>query len=436
MEWIKEHKNNLMDFGLFLLLFIISFVVSFMIIHLWGDQILCYGFSYNISKRMIIYKDFNAVPTPLYFMIASIFIKIFGNYVISLGILDSLFMAAIGFILFKMIGYKGFIPFLFFIVFVPSPYNLMCLFFIFMILYCIHKEKYNDLFIAFIVGLVFITKQNIGVLLFIPMILYSKHKIKSIIIFTLPFLFLCIYFLYHQALYDFFDYAFFGLFDFSGNRYFNYSLLFITICCVIYLLFPVFKSRIQDKEALYILFFQFLIYPICDIHHFSPCFVLFLYYFLKKCKSKKIDIAICSLVCMYTVYAFCCVFMPIHISTKKDFLYLKSPFGLSNYMEEIYEKFDGDIENVYFDSDTSYLLKLYYDIPASKFDLFFDGNLGYFSKEKNIKELEEHCQKEKCTFIIYKDYGKDYQGTVLHDFITKHYKKIEEFHGREVYSSK
>ena len=436
MKLIKDHKSLLLDIGLFLLLYIVSFVIAFMLTSIWGDQVLCYGFSYNISKGLIIYKDFNAVPTPLYFMIASIFIKIFGNYLISICILDSIFAAATGFILYKMIGWKGIFPFIFLIVFIPSPYNLMCLFLLFLILYSIHKNKYNDLLAALIVGIIFITKQNVGVLLFIPMFLYSKKKIKSTLVFMIPFFLICINFLCKNAFFYFFDYAFFSLFEFSGNNYYILSLIFVEVLCASYLMYSLYKSKFQDKEALYILLFQLIIYPICDLRHFIPALVAFIYYFIKTCKSMRGVVVFCVLETIYTIFAFYVNFTPIDIQTNKDFLYLRGPAKISTYLHEIYDRYGDNKENLFFDSEYSYLFKMYFDIPISRLDLLFDGNLGYYSKEGNFKKLEKHCKKEKCTFIILKDIGKDYQGVQYRKFIKDHYKKIEEFHEREVYSSK
>lgn len=78
MNFIKKHKNIFIDMLLFFSIFIVSLLVTYVIIPIWSDQIWSYSFSYNISKGMIIYRDFNVVQTPLYFFIASIFIKIFG----------------------------------------------------------------------------------------------------------------------------------------------------------------------------------------------------------------------------------------------------------------------------------------------------------------------------------------------------------------------
>ena len=45
---------------------------------------------YNINAGLIPYRDFNMVVTPLYSFIGAIFLKIFGNYLFSLHILDAI----------------------------------------------------------------------------------------------------------------------------------------------------------------------------------------------------------------------------------------------------------------------------------------------------------------------------------------------------------
>lgn len=122
---------------------------------------------------------------------------------ISTGILDSLLIAGTGLIMFKTIKWKAFFPLLAIIIMIPSPYNLFCTFLLMIILYLIHSEKYNDYLVALIGGLIFITKQNIGVLLFVPIFIYSKKKIKSTFIFLIPFMILCIYLLWNHAFFPF-----------------------------------------------------------------------------------------------------------------------------------------------------------------------------------------------------------------------------------------
>ena len=52
-----------------ILLFIIFLLFNLIISPLNLDEIWSYGFSYNISKGVVIYRDFNVLQTPLYFFL-------------------------------------------------------------------------------------------------------------------------------------------------------------------------------------------------------------------------------------------------------------------------------------------------------------------------------------------------------------------------------
>ena len=105
------------------------------------------------------------------------------------------------------------------------------------------EDDYDDI-IAFIVGLIFISKQSIGMCLFLPLLFYSKKKIRSIIIFMIPFIVLCIYLFFNDALFDFFNYCFLGMIDFNNsNREFSiFTVLEIFVC--IYKMLSI-KNRID-----------------------------------------------------------------------------------------------------------------------------------------------------------------------------------------------
>ena len=187
-------NNKLLRYLLvFLVSFMFSLVFFYIIAPVYCDEVWVYGFSFNLSKGMIIYRDYNVLQMPLYFFIASGFIRVLGSYLISMHIFDCLLFASIALMLYMIIELKVFIMLPIFMFFIPSGYNLLCLFFLILIVYLLYKQYDNDYLMAFIVGLCFITKQNVGIFLFVPMFIYSKKKMKSIICFLIPFLILSIY---------------------------------------------------------------------------------------------------------------------------------------------------------------------------------------------------------------------------------------------------
>ena len=272
-----KRNNVLKYFMLFIFYFIISFFFVYVLMPTFCDEIWTYGFSYNISKGMIIYRDFNVLQTPLYFFIGACFIKIFGAYMLSLAIFNSILYAIMVVMLYKIKGSAKLILFSFIFIWYPSSYNLFLLFLSFLIIYLIYTKKDNDIVIAILVSLIFLTKQNIGIVMLIPCLYYSKNKIKSISAFLIPCLILVIYLVYNGTLFNFIDYCFLGLFDFnSDNNSYDFLVFIIWIFCCLYLLFLLIKCRFRDKICFYILCFQFMAYPIVDIRHFSV--VLFLFF--------------------------------------------------------------------------------------------------------------------------------------------------------------
>ena len=239
-----------------------------------------------------------------------------------------------------------------------------------------------------------------------------------------------------SCFFSFFDYCFLGLFEFSEKNYVDWVILVVELFCCGYLIYHLYRSKLKDREALFVLVFQMMLYPLCDLRHFIPSFVPFLYYFLKVGSNKYIKVGICMLECVYLITAFVLYFIPFDIHTEKDLLYLKSPSHVTSFLDCIYEYFDGDVDNVYFASEHSYLFKLYYDIPITYFDFYLDDNLGYYSQKKIQKELVSHCEKNHCYFLVFKEARADSQNVTFVDFIKKHYQKVDKFDNMDIYSSK
>ena len=426
MNIIKNYKKQISYILLFIIIFIITLIVSYIINPLWGDQVWSYGFSYYISKGLIMYRDFNTIQMPLYFILDSVFIKIFGNYLIAANIFDSLLITTIGVILIHENKWKGIIPLLVLQLLTTSQYNIMCLLFLFIILYLISNNKDNDYLIAYILGLTFITKQNIGVLLFIPFFFYSKNKIKSIIVFLIPFIVLCIFFLINNSIVQFLDYTIFGILAFNSNKYIIPSLLVVQIINSLYLIYHLIKSKFQDKEAFYILIFQLISYPSGDITHVVPTVVAFLYYFNKHSKFLILRMTLYMLIIVYTISAYYYQAFPIDINTKKDLFFLKSPASITNHLEEIYNYFDRDLTNVYIASEYSYLLKMYYNYPVNEYDQCNDGNWGYLSEDKIINNFIKECKEKDCKFLIRKDIPDHFQIKTINKILEENFKIIDE----------
>lgn len=416
--------------------FLFSFIFFYVMQPIYCDEVWVYGFSYNISKGMIIYRDFNVLQMPLYFFIASLFIKIFGNYIIVIHIFDSLLFATMLIMLSKIIHWKVLILLPIFIFWWPSGYNLLCLFFLILIIYLINQKKDCDYLIAFLIGLCFITKQNIGLCLLLPCLFYSKNKIKTILIFIIPFLVLSIYMIYYDAFYNFIDYCFLGMFEF-GEKNLNYSIfwLLFVILNILFLLLMLFRSKFRDKEIFYILIFQLITYPIFDIRHVICSFFPVMYLILKKISSRYI----CFLIAFFVYSLYFSLFISVNYSINfdKNILYLRNSRQLDILIDGVVD-YVGENENFFFVDYYSYLIKLYSDIPISQYDLLLSGNVGYKGMEKKLKQLDELCLVEKCYFFS-EYYPKDdivgSQYQYFHQYIVSNYQKVDSLFEFDIYTN-
>lgn len=423
---------------LFVLSFIFSFVVFYMCQFVYCDEVWVYGFSYNISKGMLIYRDFDVLQMPLYFFIVSIFLKIFGNYLIVMHIFDSLLFAMMICLISKIIGKKVIVLIPLFMFWWPSGYNLLCLFLLILIIFLINSKKDNDYLIALLLGLCFITKQNIGVFLFIPCLFYSKHKIKSILMFVVPFIVVSLYMLYQGAFYNFIDHCFLGMIEF-GEKNSSYNLFFVLvfIFTCFWLVFLLFKNKFRDKEAFYILMFQLMVYPIFDLRHTICAFFPVVYLMLKKINNSfVIKCSFGSILALFMSSWFLAG-VDISMSYDNNILFLRNSAELDVLAEEVYDYVDGS-DNFFFADWYTYFIKLYHDIPIGQYDLMLSGNVGYNGMNRKFSELDNLCLKENCYFFVrqYRDgdiLGDQYKS--FKNYIINNYEKTGELFEFDVYTS-
>lgn len=441
---IKKYKT----FLVFILTFVITLFLVYILIPFFCDEVWTYGFSYNISKGMIIYRDFNVLQTPLYFFINAFFIKIFGSYMICMGVLDSILCALMAVMLYKKDGIKKLFCFIFLLVLYPSSYNLFLTFLCFIILYLIHKNKDNDIIIAFLVSLIFLTKQNIGIIMLIPCLYYSKNRIKTISAFLIPCLILSIYLIYNNAFFNFIDYCFLGLFSFnSNNKYIDILVLCLWIILCLFLIYKLIKCKFKDKALFYTLCFFTISYPIFDFRHFGCC----LFIFLSFLNIKSIDIKFNKyfyflfniFIFVYVISFLFSLFKVYHLDDinldRSKFIYLKNSNDILNPINYIHDylddnNFDYNKDYVFLGDFYGYFYKLYYDIPIVKYDFFMTGNMGYYNKDKLYSELDEICNKNTCYFFIDDIcYGDDNQWSEYANYIDNNYDKIDKYSTINIY---
>ena len=366
----KYFKYLILFFALFSFFLFISIIRP-----IWCDEVWIYGFCHNISKEMLIYQDFNVLQMPLYFFISSFFLFIFGDYVVCTHIFDCILIGFLFLMIYKEKGINSILVLLIFTI-GYSGYNLLTLFLFMTILFFIDEKKDNDFLIGILVGLIFITKQNIGIALFVSYIYYSKKKLSSIFCFFIPFLIISFYFILNSSYFSFLNCVFGSMLDFNQhNKKIFIFFGLIEIIVVIHLLFLIKKTKLRDKRLVYTLFFQVISYPIFDDGH------LFLALF--------------------------------------PYIYLLFDYDFS----EISKNYD----NYYIFSWYAYVFKFYHQIPINQYDFVLSGNCGYDGVNQKIKEIDQICRDSSCVFGINKD---DYNSSISQwgeviRYVRKNYQYID-----------
>ena len=436
----KLFKNIL----IFLLIYILCFLYSFFISTVYNDEIWNYGFSYNIASGLIPYRDFNMVVTPLYSLIGSLFIKVIGGYLFSFHLFNSIILASIIYISYKKLRCKSFIliPFIFLNSY--PGYNILSVLIILVIINFIDKEiKYKDYIIGLLVGIMFLTKQHIGICLVVPLIYYSKDKLKGIIGMLSPITLFLVYLIWNNALYEFIDYCFLGLLEFGDS---NNILLFlpieIIICLVI--LYKLFNSNFKKQKLFYLLMYQIVTVPIFDDYHFMIGFIPVLYYILlvKDIEKYKIKYYI-----IISLVFFCAWNFKVHqfndlnfYSDNNSYLYGRNIPSYVN-LEDISLYIDNNRDkysHIYILSKNAYYVKLNVKYTLDKFDLINKGNMGYNGSNTYIEEIGEYCQKNSCMFILYKyefSGGESQTDKHILEFVKNNYEFKEEVHLFNIYSN-
>ncbi len=367
------------------------------------DGIWNYGFAYNISKGLIPYLDYNMIVPPLWPYLVSIPVYFIGNHLITYYVIISILIAGITYICYKKIGYKALFIYLLLLIYPHNGYNIFCLF-LFMILLC-YIDKENDILIAIIVSLMILTKQTMGILI-IPSIIYSKKKKKTICVYLVFCLLLLLYLVINNNFFEFVNYCFLGMLDFTNNSNDSFLLFFIVEIIVVGYLFVAFLKS-KKRSLLYIMLFQVIVVPIFEPSHFFWGFVPVIYYVLgnyKKLVRYFFGLMIGTFVITFyiqIIYSFYDDRGSIYLNDK-SFINGKRLPKFTNYEFDLVHNYIDEYKDyrLYILASNAYLYKLEYGIPINKYDLINDGNMGYNGSKVYVEEIDNYCKKNKCLFMI------------------------------------
>jgi hypothetical protein len=242
------------------------------------------------------------IITPLYPLIISVILKVlpFNKYILYL-LVNAFFAANVVYLSNeKKDNYLLTILFLLFLV--PFTYNSFILIFYYLLV----KYDNNDKLSGLLVGLIFLTKQNIGIYFLIVMLIFSKNKFKRLIYFLIPNIIFLIYLLASDTFREFINLGFLGLFEFANkNIFFNVDTLIIFVINLIVISYYVYKTKFKDHQFLYLFALQLIALPIFEIYHLFIASVLLYSYLINKIKNKKI-LKTCNIVSIILILISLC----------------------------------------------------------------------------------------------------------------------------------
>ena len=252
-KFVKKHDNIFV-----LILIAIAILVKVYNIPLnVGDESYNFFNCYKLANGLIIYKDNNIVQTPLFFYIASIFLKIFGENILvyrTFNLIISSLNYFLCYIILKELKVSKKFSLLYTLLIIAlisniveggANYNVLAYGFYLLGFYLIlkmHKGTIKSMLQGLMIFIVFLTYQKLGVAYFIAILAYEiiNKDIKSLFkeLFT-AFLFLIafILFLYIKGnLFDFINYAILGISEFGEK---NWAIEGNIFSILLFLLIPI-----------------------------------------------------------------------------------------------------------------------------------------------------------------------------------------------------
>ena len=393
-----------------IIIFIVTLIINLTWLNFNLDEIWSFGFSYNVSQGLIPYKDFNMVIFPFYPILNGLIMSLFGTNYLVFEITNAIICTAIFYYLKKLCPKNYYLIFLVLLSIIYANYSLLCLLLILMIINLEQKNKTNHYLIGFLLGILFLTKQNIGIIFLLPTI-YLYHKepkliLKRLLFFSIPIFFFIIYLLLTNSLSSCINYTILGLIDFSKHNTSLNIYTLITIALVVYILYRYFY--IKDRQIILIYSLVSLIqnYPLFDPYHFLISIIPLAIYLLN-----RITLPSLSPKLTFTIIVIFILSLSLYqiLNNQKiipndthNFKYK----AISPYHNEIITTINNYIDNIppstylFILDSSAYLYKLENNIDINKYDLINDGNMGYHGELTYQKEIENICHEKDCVILI------------------------------------
>lgn len=461
---MKEDKNNkeMLLKMIFMIISLLLYNSSILLIKELTDldELWNFNFANNMANGLVPYKDFNMIQMPLLPMIASIFLKIFGQEVMVMRFLAVCLMSYIEitiFLILDKLKIKDCIKYLIliFICYIITPYmaidyNYMIIAILLTIVYIeinkyLKNEKiliYNlkiDFTIGLLAGLCFTCKQSTGMCIILVAVFYKCLEISNKtdliefikIAFTrgigalIPIAIVLVFLIINKAFSDFMSYCILGIKTFSNyipyinlikNSEVCIKILSVLIPIVIIIALSLYikkKKKILFILSVYTIASMIVIYPIADNIHFLigifPSFIVLAYFIdvlinkilikenIKEFLGSFFKIATLLISIVSILYS-----INIYVKSGKNYelKHFKYIVMSENYIKSI--KNVGDYINlsqkkVYILDATAALYMIPIDRYNKDYDMFLKGNLGKDGEEGQIEKIED---EENAKFLI------------------------------------
>ncbi len=404
----------------YIILFIFFFVSLVFIFTLSrGDTFVNYGFSYAISRGETPYKDFNMVISPFGPIIYSIGLLLCKNIIVYY-IEQAILLTVMIYYIEKLLD-KKWIVFLLCLI-IPYPvalvsiiypgYNFLILLLFIMFIYYFKKE--NNYLLGILLGLIFCTKQTIGIILFIPTIYYlfkDRKKFKEMFIgYLVPISLLLIYLLITKSLYNFINLCFLGLLDFNNsNSSINVFYFILLILGLIYMIYKIIKDK-NNILLYYSLLFSSVVLPIIDYYHVSLFLIIVLFFIIKdlNINNKLYKYIYVFIIAISIIWSFVTInfLNQLTITNYNNFSLVINTKDYSDTSKKLLKytsKLDKEV--IYFmRGSENYFYKIINNEKINYFDLPNYGNYGYDGINKMKKKINN---KHDVYFVIDKELVKN-----------------------------
>lgn len=84
-------------------------------------------------------------------------------------------------------------------------------------------------------------------------------------------------------------------------------------------------------------------------------------------------------------------------------MYLRNYKNLNDILFEeskIIKKYSASYDYVFFIVECQYARDLYFDYSIDRYDLMYEGNMGYNGSYKMVNEIDNVCDENSCVFYV------------------------------------